>query len=372
MLSTVHTAFSMQSDILKYQLSQTTGTRSVITALFELPHNRFLRGFRSGYIDLWDARTGNSLAQFIGHTKEIYGLYASPSSDFISISRDGSMKRWDITTEQNIGSYFIPNVSSSLICLDHSRIAMGYEELNSPEEDPQYLIIIFDRNSKKFSKVKTKHIDTITALTITTEVTPRVISGACDGSIEMRPLKELNTLSEMVKKHVKIVQLHNGSVSALTAIPCGFASGSHDHTIKLWNGQGKNYATLEGHADWITELSSCNRGTYLASGSWDRTIKIWNITSKKHQCLQTMDCGSSIIVTLTPVFSSSLISTSDDGSTKIWQLSKKPDQSICSPAMIDQLEGKKEKKKSKKGCFMKQLLKHVCITSGKRKHIKED
>ena len=66
-----------------------------------------------------------------------------------------------------------------------------------------------------------------------------------------------------------------------------FASGSNDHTVKIYHQTAPNTWTLlhtfdspnGGHTDsvWSTALSA--DGQYLASGLWDRTVKIYHKTA---------------------------------------------------------------------------------------------
>ncbi|PTB40405.1 hypothetical protein M441DRAFT_59154 [Trichoderma asperellum CBS 433.97] len=66
------------------------------------------------------------------------------------------------------------------------------------------------------------------------------------------------------------------------------ASGLHDHTIKIWDATtGKEQKTLKGHRNVVWAVAFSADGRYLASGSEDNTIKIWDaITSKKRQTLK--------------------------------------------------------------------------------------
>jgi WD40 repeat protein len=59
------------------------------------------------------------------------------------------------------------------------------------------------------------------------------------------------------------------------------ATAGVDRTIKLWNAEGKEQATLSGHKDWVTSVAFSADGTQLISGSYDRTAKIWDVGQKK-------------------------------------------------------------------------------------------
>ena len=69
---------------------------------------------------------------------------------------------------------------------------------------------------------------------------------------------------------------HTDVVRSLVAYPDGvLASGSFEHTIKLWSTDTEAcLQTLTGHTDMVRSLVALSNGV-LASGSFDRTIKLW-------------------------------------------------------------------------------------------------
>jgi len=74
---------------------------------------------------------------------------------------------------------------------------------------------------------------------------------------------------------------HTRGVLSVAFSPDGrlLASGSGDHTIKLWDvATGREVRTLEGHTDIVLSVAFSPDGKILASGSWDRTLKLWDIS----------------------------------------------------------------------------------------------
>jgi serine/threonine protein kinase len=77
--------------------------------------------------------------------------------------------------------------------------------------------------------------------------------------------------------------------ACLTFSPDGrlLASGSWDHTIKIWNiDTGDLLQTFQGHQDLVLSIAFSPNGLLLASGSADKTIKLWDVNTG--ESLQTL------------------------------------------------------------------------------------
>jgi WD40 repeat protein len=87
-----------------------------------------------------------------------------------------------------------------------------------------------------------------------------------------------------------VLEGHTGPVFAVAFSPDGqlLASGSYDHTVRLWNpATGKELQKLEGHTDLVQTVAFSPDGQLLASGSYDHTVRLWNpATGKELQKLK--------------------------------------------------------------------------------------
>lgn len=91
-------------------------------------------------------------------------------------------------------------------------------------------------------------------------------------------------LDAITGNHAAVFSGHTKEVRALSFSSNGIllASGSLDHTVKLWDVQtGGVIKSFHGHRGQVNSISISADSTVIASGSDDATIHLWNIQTKE-------------------------------------------------------------------------------------------
>lgn len=89
-------------------------------------------------------------------------------------------------------------------------------------------------------------------------------------------------------KNIRTLTGHDHSVSAVRFIPSAagefLVSASRDKTLRIWEvATGYCVKTIQGHADWVREVSCSFDGRWLLSAGNDQTARIWDASSTEHK-----------------------------------------------------------------------------------------
>ena len=107
----------------------------------------------------------------------------------------------------------------------------------------------------------------------------------------IRPTPDLSTALITTSTTVLSTPLtgHTNYVTSVVFSPDGhtLASGSADHTVRLWNVADPAHPTplgqpLTGHTNAVSSVVFSPDGHTLASGSADHTVRLWNVTDPAH------------------------------------------------------------------------------------------
>ncbi|MFB2894540.1 NB-ARC domain-containing protein [Aerosakkonemataceae cyanobacterium BLCC-F50] len=261
-------------------------------------------------IKLWNVHTGQCQHTLKGHSNWVRSVaFSSDGGTLASGSGDHSVKLWDVATGccQRTLKGYTNRVWSVAMSKDGKIIASGNDD---------YTVRLWHWNPEAGGQ------------------RGRGAEGqetSCTGGFSKQPLSPIENFSakpapttQKISPDDRVLRGHTNAVCAIAFSPIApvLASGSSDHTIKLWDLlTGQCLQTLRGHTSRVWSVVFNPDGKMLASGSDDRTIKLWD--SSTGQCQQTLQGHSNWVcaIAFSPNLASQLLaSASYDQTVKLWDI----------------------------------------------------
>jgi eukaryotic-like serine/threonine-protein kinase len=270
---------------------------SVGSKLAISPDGRFLAvPLRYGQVHLWDLST-RTLAGVLGEENDLAGTLVSFSPDSRSlVSRwvgpeTNKFRIWDveqhsvrlelITTNLVGPAVFVPGRQELI-----TGLVVGPESVRT--------MALWDLETRQIKAAVATVGRGASLLScydfLFTPDASLLLSGGMDGTVVFRETRGLQTVGSF--------PAHEGGLSAIALSPDGHllatAQAGNSTAIKLWDFDSalttardgaipQPLALLEGHLSCPTSLSFSADGRLLASGSLDHTIRIWDVQSRKEQ-----------------------------------------------------------------------------------------
>ncbi|EGG21876.1 myosin heavy chain kinase [Cavenderia fasciculata] len=273
--------------------------RESINAVCFFDNDRYVcAGYGDGVMRVFDLHNNWQIAQtFYCHRKPIVSVCANSKYIFTS-SPDQTIKVHSLKNPHNVIQTFIGH-SGEVSC-----IRANETHLFSCSYDKT--IRVWDlttfREAKTMEQMHTKYIKTLC-------LSGRYLfSGGNDQTIYVWDTENFTCLFNMPGHDDWVLSLHVAGAYLF--------STSKDNQIKIWDLTDFHcIETLKGH--WNSVSSSVVNDRFLYSGSEDNSIKVWDMDTL--ECSYTMQKAHSLGVKSLAFYKSQLISSSFDGSIKIWE-----------------------------------------------------
>lgn len=245
-------------------------------------------------IRLWDVRTRQCLKTFQEHTNQVWLVEFSPDGrTLVSGGEDQTVKLWDVQS-----GHCLTTIKSHQNWVAAIAISPDGRTLVSGSKDQQ--LRLWDLETGLCQKTQKAHNDVVTAVAFSPAFSSPsrsgstgnlLASGSDDHTIKLWNAHSLECL--------KTLHGHTGWVQAIAFHPTGqqLVSGSSDHTVKLWDVRsGECLHTLEGHRQQVKAVAFDPSGKVIASGSDDHTVKLWDAATGR--CLKTLEGHSDRVLSV--------------------------------------------------------------------------
>ncbi len=240
------------------------------------------------HILIWQAATGKQLRVLTGHQNIVFGLrFSADGSTLYSASRDNTLRAWDVASGATLRVFQGHEAGLTSVALAHDGIQDTHAWAVTSSGDGT-----LRRWPLATTSTATTHW--AWATTGTTAATSAAIApdgrwavvGLQDGTLHLYALPGGEVLGE-------VAAAHNLDVNRITFSSDGrtLASGSHDHTAKLWaiHSETRGSAgqvprlelrhTLKAHTDSVHAVSFSPDGQRLATASYDGHIGLFDVAT---------------------------------------------------------------------------------------------
>jgi WD40 repeat protein len=275
-------------------------------------------------VRLWKVGTGQCIKTLQKHTNQVRSMAFSPDGQTLALgSGDHLVKLLDIRTGE-CHKVLRGHTSWAAVTFspDGQILASGSGD---------HTVKLWDVRTGQCLRTLREHTSRVWSVSL--NPTGRILaSGDDDGKIKLWDIHTGQCIKTL-EEHTNWVWAVAFSPTLPSSLPPGevgeiLASGSGDHTVKLWDTRtGACFRTLEGHTSRVWSVAFSPDGKLLASGSSDQTVKLWDVATG--ECLKTLTGHTNLAwtVAFSPVgnnLSASdyiLASGSQDETIRLWNSS---------------------------------------------------
>ncbi|MEJ2715679.1 MAG: protein kinase [Deltaproteobacteria bacterium] len=254
---------------------------------------RLVTGGKDKRAVLWDARSGQVLAQFQAHRGPVSVVAINPNGQLAATyDTTSGIKLWDSQTGRVLRTFdtMEGQINCLAFTLDGERLLAGGRDMavriwqvGSRPVIPHLTLAKIQPVQKQIrSGQQFEHM----IETAKKAVRKRAFATAYSLIRKAQTLPgyersdvALETISRMSKYGVRVGLRGGWNVGTLSFSSNGreAVSGGDDRSVRLWDlNTGKNILALSGHTDTISSVALSRDGKQILSSSWDGSIKLWN------------------------------------------------------------------------------------------------
>ncbi|MFF9623898.1 trypsin-like peptidase domain-containing protein [Streptomyces griseosporeus] len=325
-----------------------TSAYAVISVAFSPDGNTLATGNSDGTVNLWNVKT-EDLRTLKGHTGNVNAVAFSPDGHTLATGGyDSTVRLWDSSAARFLRKLdkHTDAVESVAFSPDGRTLVTGSADLTVrlwdphtgvsraplPEQEGVVASVLFSPDGSTLVAASTGTLgfwdaatrkprnvistsEDITGMAFSPDGRTLVVGTANDHKVQVWDVGSgaiLTTLSG-----------HNDQVSSVAFSPDGrtVASGSYDHTVRVWNVADRSI--LRGHDSGVLSLAFSPDGRVLATGGAEGTVKLWEVASGKALGSLKEDSPTAVLsVAFTPD-GRTLATGSFDPTVRLWDLASR-------------------------------------------------
>ncbi len=309
----------------KSQLEPLIGHSDWIRSLAFSPDSKtILSSSNDKTVRLWDIETGHLLHLLTGHRERVKCVGISPDGQLLlSCSADSQVRAWDrklLTHKKTGDSHYIVKASSRTITLVNALPVSPNPQRPIFATGAEHgKVSIWNLETGQWQRTISAHSSPVLSLAFSADG-QWLASGSQNHTIK---LWDLNNSSEQYRYVIGNAHLSQILSLAISTQHQTLVSGGADRTIKLWDlATGEKRSPkhiLEGHAGQVWCVAVSPDGSKIASASADFTVKLWDIQTGDLLQTFTGHLGEVRAVAFSPD-GKLLASGGDDLEIKLWQV----------------------------------------------------
>ncbi|KAF7724886.1 SCF ubiquitin ligase complex subunit cdc4 [Apophysomyces ossiformis] len=276
---------------------QLFGHSNKIVTCLQFDDDKIVTSSEDHTINIYDIKTGGLRRTLQGHEGGVWAMHYVDNI-LVTGSTDRTIRVWDM--ERGVCRHVLRGHASTIRCL---HVVMPLNVNPDPDGIP-----------------------------LMQPTMPLLVSGSRDSTLRVWKLPSVEESFDSMEDHplmdrngylMHILSGHRDSVRALAVYGNILASGSYDHTVRIWNLEtGEPYHVLEGHRDRVYSVVIDMKRRQCISGSLDSTVRVWSLDDG--ECLRLLK-GHTILVGLLGLADDHLVSAAADATLRVWC----PDSGDC-------------------------------------------